>query len=153
MHGYFVRWISVTLEDLKSETGAKRRHVQGCLQLLGYSRSKPERNQTPAGRLAKQTCNEHSVLLARQRADQPHTEPHRTSQKHPPPSEEAEAGARIAWWQMTTDIHSSWGFITLWWQKPAPWREGRLEGHKDSFCHDENAPALVWEDFCVTVFY
>lgn len=109
MHGYFVRWISVMPEDLKIETGAKRRLVQECLQLLGYSRSKWERNQTPAGRLAKQTCNEHSVLLAHQRTDQPHTELHRTSQKHPPPPEEAEAGARIAWLQMTTDIQSSWG--------------------------------------------
>lgn len=100
MHGYFVRWLSVTPEDLKSEIAAERRLVQECLQLLGYSRSKLERNQTPAGRLAKQTCQKHSVMLAHQRTDQQH----RTFQKHSPPLEEAEAGARIAWVQ-TYRVH------------------------------------------------
>lgn len=82
----------MTPEDLKSEIAAERRLVQECLQLLGYSRSKLERNQTPAGRLAKQTCHKHSVMLAHQRTDQQH----RTFQKHSPPLEEAEAGALIA---------------------------------------------------------
>lgn len=139
MHGYFVRWLSIQLVDLKNEICGKTRLVQECLQLLGYSRTKLERNQIPTNELAKQMWNNHRIMLTHQRLS-------RSTQSSTEQTRNVSTSVGVrnrSSWCMTRVIRSSHGAHQSLVTEASTVERRQTGSQKNSFRGDTNAPALV----------